>query len=431
MARRRRPRGAACSINLLVGINFSGKGVVVDILLIQPFASDKAMSEFASVQEDGLVALRDAARPEAGLAKPARERIAYIEYFRAVAILLIVCGHSYAVSWTHFVDEDPQARVTWLNVIPALITGGTAYFVFISGYLYRQVFYGRTSYGAFMQKKALYVGLPYLILATPLAIAEMSLGHFSVTAVKDGVAYSASYFVDFIVLFSTGRMVTAYWYIPFIFLVFLATPLFDRFIELSRGRRAAVLALSVGVALWVVRPSDNLNPVQCFFYFANFYLFGILFCEYRKPAMAVLTRPAVIAALGVLLLAIGLSQALVLQDPGNLERFPGQGWGPVGFDVMLFQKYVGIALLCGVLAHTAGWLQRPLSFVADHSFGLFFTHGIVLAVLMRLPEPLSPHIGVPMADLALYSAVVIAVSLAIVVLVKQATGRYSRYIIGC
>ena len=157
--------------------------------------------------------------------------------------------------------------MTWLNVIPALITGGTAYFVFISGFLYRQVFYGRTTYGEFMRKKALYVGLPYFVLATPLAFAEIWLGPFSVTAVKDGVAYPHSTFVDFIVLFSTGRMVTAYWYIPFIFLVFLASPLFDRFIELSKGWRAAALAASVAVALWIVRPrrKPEPNPVLLLF----------------------------------------------------------------------------------------------------------------------------------------------------------------------
>ena len=139
---------------------------------------------------------------------------------------------------------------------------------------------------------------PIIVLATPLAFAEMWLGLFSVTAVKEGVTYPHSYFVDFIVLFSTGRMVIAYWYIPFIFLVFLASPLFDRFIELSRGWRAAVFAASIAIAFWVVRPVENLNPVQCFFYFANFYMFGILFCEYRKPIMDFVSRPAVLAALG-------------------------------------------------------------------------------------------------------------------------------------
>ncbi len=388
------------------------------------------MNQFTSVQDGRSI------EPTAASTAPQektehREHVAYIEYFRAAAILLIVCGHTYAVSWRHFIDEDPTTTATWLNIVPTLITGGTAYFVFISGFLYRQVFYGRTPYGEFMRKKALYVGLPYIVLATPLAFAELWLGLFSVTAVKEGIVYPHSYFVDFVVLFSTGRMVIAYWYIPFIFLVFLASPLFDRFIELSRGRRAAVLVAAIALALWIVRPAENLNPVQCFFYFANFYMFGILFCEHRKAIMDLITQPIAIAALFALIFAIAATQALVQQIPGNLERVASDGWWPVGFDLMLFQKYVGILLFCAALARWGGRLARPLSFVADHSFGLFFTHGIVIALLMRMPAPLSPHVGEPIVDLAIYSAVVIAISLAIVVAVKQITGKYSRYIIGC
>ena len=69
---------------------------------------------------------------------------------------------------------------------------------------------------------------------------------------------------------------------------------------------------------------------------------------------------------------------------------------------MLIQKYVGFFLvlrsfrLCGALA------EAPLSYIADHSFGLYFVHAIVIAVLMRMPETLSPHIGEPMIDLAIY-----------------------------
>ena len=69
--------------------------------------------------------------------------------------------------------------------------------------------------------------------------------------------------------------------------------------------------------------------------------------------------------------------------------------------------------------------------MAEHSFGLFFVHGIVIAVLMRLPAPLSPHVGEPIVDLAIYSAFVVLVSLAIVVVAKYLTGKHSRYLIGC
>ena len=69
--------------------------------------------------------------------------------------------------------------------------------------------------------------------------------------------------------------------------------------------------------------------------------------------------------------------------------------------------------------------------LGTYSFGLFFMHGIVIAVLMRLPAPLSPHVGEPILDLAIYSGLVIAISLAIVAFAKYVTGKYSRYIIGC
>lgn len=321
--------------------------------------------------------------------------------------------------------------MTWLNIVPAIITGGTAYFVFISGFLYRQVFYGRTGYGDFMRKKALYVGLPYLILGTPLAFAEMYFGDFTVTASKEGVAYASNTFLDYMVLMTTGRMVTAYWYIPFIFLVFLASPFFDWFIRQEARIRIAVFAASVLVALWVVRPLDNLNPVHSFLYFTSFYLFGILFCENRNAIMEFASRRSTIAALAVLLVAIALCQALVLHMVDNLERTSTDGWGPVGFDMMFVQKFVGIVLMCGALARWGHHASRLLSFIADHSFGLFFTHGIVLAVLIRLPERLSPHLGEPMLDLAIYSLFVITWSLLIVLIVKQLTGRYSRYVIGC
>jgi hypothetical protein len=36
-----------------------------------------------------------------------------------------------------------------------------------------------------------------------------------------------------------------------------------------------------------------------------------------------------------------------------------------------------------------------------------------------------------MIDLAIYSGFVIAISLAIVVIAKYITGKYSRYVIGC
>jgi len=375
--------------------------------------------------------VRDAETAAAPAKTRSREHIDYIEYFRALAIILILCGHVFGLAWTHYINEDPTTGVTLLNVVPTLINSGTAYFVFISGFLYRQVFHGRMPFGEFMRRKALYIGLPYLCMGLPIAFAESWTGSFYVETFKDDAIYPESTYVDLVVLMATGRMVNAYWYMPFIFLVFLASPLFDRFLRLKPALRFAIVGTAFAVAMWVHRPVGNLNPFHSFLYFANIYMFGMLFCEYRDRIMPVISRPPVVAALGVLILAIAFVQVLVFNDTGNIERLPEDGWLPLGFDLMLIQKYVGFFLFCGLFAAWGHHAGRTLSFIARNSFGIYFVHAIVIAFLMRLPEELSPHVGEPMTDLAIYASFVLAASIAIILVVKKIAGKYSRYIIGC
>lgn len=52
-------------------------------------------------------------------------RLVYFDYFRALAILLIILGHCYN-SW-------PRSHI-WEATLVNLISGGTALFVFISGF---------------------------------------------------------------------------------------------------------------------------------------------------------------------------------------------------------------------------------------------------------------------------------------------------------
>lgn len=371
-----------------------------------------------------------AASSGAATATP-REHVAYIGYFRAVAMLMIVTGHTYALAWTHGVAQDPTLTPALGNTLPALINGGTALFVFISGFLYLQVFHARMPYGEFMRRKALTVGLPYLIISTPIALALIAVGAFKVTVIKEGVPYPESYFIDYVALVSTGRMVTAYWYIPCAMLLFLASPLFDRFIRLPSMQRWAILAATIVLALWIHRPHDNLDPVHSFFYFVNFYLFGMLFCAYRGTIMPLLTRNGTLVLTTVILFAVAVCQALLVGHVGNIERGIDDGWLPAGLDLMLVQKYAAIFTLCGLLARFGHLANRPLNLIARYSFGIFFMHGVVLAVLMRMPEPMTPHFGNAALDLMAYTTLVIALSLTMIFVVKAITGKYSRYIIGC
>jgi len=65
------------------------------------------------------------------------------EYFRAVAIVLIVIGHTYDISgWQ--IDSFGD------RVLANLISGGTSLFVFISGFLFHHVFYPKFVYRKLM-----------------------------------------------------------------------------------------------------------------------------------------------------------------------------------------------------------------------------------------------------------------------------------------
>ena len=70
-----------------------------------------------------------------------------INYFRGLAIVLIVAGHCYDLAYYEPVNNFD-------SLLFALIKNATVYFVFISGFLYYHIFYHKFDYKKFMLKKA-------------------------------------------------------------------------------------------------------------------------------------------------------------------------------------------------------------------------------------------------------------------------------------
>lgn len=89
--------------------------------------------------------------------KAGRPRLEAITYMRAIAILLIVAGHSYALAGV-------QLGSDFDNILSDLIKGATALFVFISGFLFDHVFGDRYSYRRFVLDRAKRLLVPYCVL---------------------------------------------------------------------------------------------------------------------------------------------------------------------------------------------------------------------------------------------------------------------------
>src|SRR6516164_5663513 len=86
---------------------------------------------------------------------------------RAIAIVLIVAGHSY---WLAGLKVDTFAE-RW---VANLIFGETAMFVFISGFLFHHIFLPKFDYLRFMKGKTKTILIPYLLLSC-LAISLLLL----------------------------------------------------------------------------------------------------------------------------------------------------------------------------------------------------------------------------------------------------------------
>ena len=86
-----------------------------------------------------------------------------INYFRGIAIFIIVLGHSY---WLAGFEATTDVEKTF----EAVATGGTALFVFVSGFMFHHVFYKRT----FDYKK--FVIREIAAIRTPQCRATMTSG---------------------------------------------------------------------------------------------------------------------------------------------------------------------------------------------------------------------------------------------------------------
>lgn len=355
---------------------------------------------------------------------PARPpKIVFIDNFRALAIFLIVAGHMYWLAFPIFPPPDGYL----INVLLNLITGGTAYFVFISGFLYYHVFYKRLTYSVFIFKKVENVMIPYLVLGLPLAVYTITAGDWRVFVQNGDGPMLDSVFVSIVFLLATGNMMQAYWFIPFIFCLFLMSPLFDAFIRLRRLWGWLLFGGAVAVALVVHRPPvPDVDQIQNVLYFLPFYLFGILCARDRPAFVRLIGRPDVLVLSGVGLIAVAAVQALLVGHVGNIRAEP---FTPV-FDFMFVQKVIGILFFCSILHILADKLAGTLNHIAKLSFGVFFLHPIIAFVIGGLTDGAPPRSGNPWLDLAIYAVLVFVLSLLATSTVKLALGGRSRVVVG-
>ncbi|QSX33391.1 acyltransferase [Shewanella avicenniae] len=336
-------------------------------------------------------------------------------YMRGVAIMLIVAGHS--------IYNSEEGFPAFLE---NLIRGGTALFVFISGYFFHRVFYSRFEFRRFMSNKIDNVLWPFLLVSAVGLLALVPhwlwVEHHSVQQLPLDVWYTVR----------NGYVLYPHWYIPFILLIFVLSPLFLAYIRLTASARWFWLLIVSVLALIVQRPIGNVNVLQSALYFSPFYLLGICYSQ-DDTVLARYKQQIGWLSWGLLLLT------LVMQTyvEGHLGNYHKNFWEfNNGFDWQFLQKVA----LCVLVLQGCEWLAQQgeqlwLTRLADMSFAIFFLHPLfslaIGDVSYFIHFKLAP--GSALTSI-LYSTLIFGIQLGGSVLValwiKHKLGERSRSIIG-
>lgn len=350
-------------------------------------------------------------------------RIVAFDYFRGIAILFIVAGHSYG-PW----DIDSFAE----KVLANLITGGSALFVFISGFFFHYIYYEKYNLKEFLIKKTRYVFLPYFFISglgivyylyssEPFPYANY-LGLENTNSWPDYVELAAVYLW-------TGRIVTAYWYVPFILIVFLLSPVFVQYIKLCARYRAYIFLVFLVISLFVHRPTHNISPMHSVIYFMSIYMLGIICSIHRDSVIEVITGKSILLAVTVLFLSsLQVFLSLGFEGYGNFHKETIFSYG--GVDIMAIQKIAMCFFFLSVLYKFENHHIPGLKLLASSSFAIYFLHPWVIMVFSAEGVPaldgVIPGLGVFMITML----VTILCSLCIAYGVKLLLKKHSRYVVG-
>ncbi|NLZ18609.1 MAG: acyltransferase, partial [Desulfobulbaceae bacterium] len=284
-----------------------------------------------------------------------------VEYFRGIAIVLIVAGHCYSLSNWQFPSIIERSLAN-------MLTGGTALFVFISGFLFHHVFYPRFRFQPFMIKKIRNVLAPYLFFSLfSISYALIIQGPYPEFFFGPSNSSYDRLLRPALLYLLTGAELWAYWYIPFIMIIFILSPLFILYIKTGPYQRLLIFFGFLLTAMVVQRPVDNILVPQSVLFYIPVYLAGIFISQNKDELQLYLEKKEGLLFATIVILAV--LQAVMYAGAGSMHA-PFFAWN--GLDINIVQKIL-LSLLFMIFLHRFESKCIPvLSSLAQASFAIFF-----------------------------------------------------------
>lgn len=336
-----------------------------------------------------------------------------------MAILLIVAGHC----GTTFSGDGFSSPSRGAEFLFDLVTGGTALFVFVSGFLFHHLLKDKFQYVPFLKKKAVSLLLPYafvtatcsfvtiIILSDHGGNALLALGHLTYDLFHD---------------LRFGAASNGLWYIPFIFALFMFSPFFVRAARMPAHATLTAGAVFFLVGLYINRSNATGLPFQQIAHFGPYFMIGMICSRWRTQFEFVISKQST----AILATTAAVGFAYLQMRFGHPGQMVGAPFEPIAFDYKYLQKFALCIAFCSILIRFDSQRAPALDLVASYSFGIFFLHGSVIIGLANanLHNAFLPANAY--ANFLVSTLIVMTYTIAVVHAVKALAGKRSRYLIG-
>lgn len=307
-----------------------------------------------------------------------KPKLNYINYFRAIAIVMIVLGHS--ICW-----GNKEGRIYMTNTF--LFKGGTFIFVFIAGFLFQYLSY-KFEYLDYLKKKFFNVVLPYFFCITPAIIA------FLLTNTNQKIPLEhMNGFLKVVSSYLFGMVFNnPTWFVGMIIIFFIAAPLFlfikkHKFLWLSALFISCIASIlikrpSVGNAIYHLENFSTLNIYISFFklYFSSFlfflspYLLGMEICTFLNKYINSVKKYIKPILFALCILYIAALFVYLKYDSNFIAYNLGH--------ILIILLYLSFCILFEDKIQKIPALDKILNTLAEYSFGIFFVHQYFINPIM-------------------------------------------------
>ncbi len=344
-------------------------------------------------------------------------RLEVFDKFRAIAIILIILDHSVQPWGNHPYYE--QFFIT-------LVSGGSNLFVFISGFFFHHVFVQNFHYKKFLINKFKRVFVAYLSLSVLcLVFLPFILDNLFWERVFGQADTLSEQVILYGKVFLYGKAQPPYWYIPFITIMFLLSPVFIALLKLPMKPLIGVFLFLLVIAMTVHKSWHQMSPIHSVVYYSHLYILGAMVSINKDKLLHYFDNK--LWFLGAGILSLSFAQLYFYEKFRVLSKvnfFEFQG-----FDLLVIQKVLVCFFIIGFFNKFSSFKDKTGIFaeITKASFSLYFLHFFIVQLVNQFIER-GPSPGILM--ILLKTAFIVLATLALAKAIKQLLGSKSKYVIG-